>query len=170
MASGLSSVKPRTKRKKTKMSEHPRLLIQKLSESARLPSQAYDAGAYDLYCDSIARQEQNGSVVIGTGLAIAIPDGYVGLIFGRSSQGFKHDVRPSNCVGVIDADYRGEIKIKLTSDSFIGDDYLASVNPSTVDPIAQMLIIAKPQFEMEVVDQLPESLRGTGGFGSSNKQ
>ena len=154
-------------------SSKPVLMVQKLTESARLPSQAYEAGAYDLYCDTVKRNKDIGmveTVVIGTGLAIAIPDGYVGLIFSRSGQGFKYDVRLSNSVGVIDSDYRGEIKIKLTSDSFIGDNYLASVNPSTVDPIAQMLIIAKPQFEMEVVDQLPESLRGTGGFGSSNRQ
>jgi len=84
------------------------------------------------------------------------------LVFSRSGHGFNHDVRLANCVGVIDADYRGEIRVKLTADS--------KANPLIVRPgdrIAQALVIPIAQMSFTEVDELSDTTRGTGGFGST---
>jgi dUTP pyrophosphatase len=102
------------------------------------------------------------SEAIETGLQVEVPEGWVMFIFSRSGHGFKDDVRLANCVGVIDSDYRGELKVKLTNDSkkknFI-------VNHG--DRIAQALLVPVMQFNFEQVDILSETDRGTGGFGST---
>lgn len=101
------------------------------------------------------------SVIIGTGLAVEIPKGHVMLVFSRSSHGFKNDVRLANCVGVIDSDYRGEVKVKLTNDSF---------EPMTIsqgDRIAQAMLVQVDQWVLQEVDDLSATARGAGGFGST---
>lgn len=103
-----------------------------------------------------------GRSVIPTGIAIALPSpDYVALVFARSGLGIKHGVAPANCVGVIDSDYRGEVKVALQNH---GDQ------PYTVhcgDRIAQMAVMPVFQPELEWTDELPDTQRGAGGFGST---
>ena len=101
-------------------------------------------------------------VSIPTGIAIALPSAeYVALVFARSGLGVKHGIVPANCVGVIDSDYRGEVKVALQNH---GDQ------PYTVhcgDRIAQMAVMPVFQPELEWTDELPDTQRGAGGFGST---
>ena len=105
-----------------------------------------------------------GRKVIPTGIAIALPSAdYVALVFARSGLGIKHGVVPSNCVGVIDSDYRGEIMVGL---------YNSGESEYTVQPadrIAQLMITPVVQATLEMVDELDDTARGAGGFGSTGK-
>jgi dUTP pyrophosphatase len=102
--------------------------------------------------------------VIPTGIAIALPSAeYVALVFARSGLGIKHGVAPANCVGVIDSDYRGEILVGLQNSG--KTDY--TVQPA--DRIAQLMITPVVQATVEMVDQLDDTARGAGGFGSTGK-
>lgn len=102
--------------------------------------------------------------VIPTGLAIALPSAdYVALVLARSGLGIKHGVVPSNCVGVIDSDYRGEIMVGL---------YNSGESEYTVQPadrIAQLMVVPVVQAQIRMVDELDETQRGAGGFGSTGK-
>ena len=102
--------------------------------------------------------------MIPTGIAIALPSAeYVALVFARSGLGIKHGIALSNGVGVIDSDYRGEIRVGLTN---------LSDTPYTVQPgdrIAQLAVMPVVQAELERVDSLDDTGRGTGGFGSTGK-
>lgn len=101
--------------------------------------------------------------LVPTGLAMAIPQGYVGLIFARSGLASKQGVSPANCVGVIDSDYRGEVKVALANHGTA--DYV--IHPG--DRIAQLMITPVVQPQLEEVKELSETLRGAGGFGSTGK-
>ena len=105
-----------------------------------------------------------GRKVIPTGIAIALPGPqYVALVFARSGLGIKHGIAPANCVGVIDSDYRGEIMVGLQNS---GDtDY--TVQPG--DRIAQLMITPVVQAQVTMVDELDDTQRGAGGFGSTGK-
>jgi len=98
-----------------------------------------------------------------TGLTFEIPEGHVMRIYSRSGHGFKHGVRLSNCVGIIDSDYRGEVMVKLHQDS-VANGYLTV---SIGDRIAQAEVGPVQQVEFEEVDELSSTDRGVGGFGSS---
>ena len=103
------------------------------------------------------------SILLGTGLAIAVPDGYFGAIFARSGLAAKQGLRPANCVGVIDSDYRGEFMVMLHNDT---DE------PKTVenhDRVAQLVVMPFMPIEFQETDSLDETQRGTGGFGSTGK-
>ena len=103
-----------------------------------------------------------GRTVIPTGIAIALPSpGYVALVFARSGLGIKHGVAPSNCVGVIDSDYRGEVMVGLQNSG--ETDF--TIQPG--DRIAQLMVVPVVQAQVRMVDQLDETQRGTGGFGST---
>lgn len=142
--------------------------IKRLTETAVLPIQATaGAAGFDLTADSIQLSPTLLEAVIDTGLAVAVPEHHVLLIFSRSGQGFKNDVRLANCVGVIDSDYRGPLKVKLTSDGPKGMDYLASIRRG--DRIAQMVLFQIPTTTMIEVDELDETVRGEGGLGSTGK-
>ena len=155
--------------------------VKLLTDSASLPLKTHpsDAG-FDLYAISRTFDDQ-GNVVYGTGIAMEIPEGYVGLIFPRSSIS-KYDVSLSNAVGVIDSGYRGEITLKfrptlgyrkdysLDRDS----DYYSSIRAggslyNIGERIGQIIIIPIPQIEFETVSALSPSERGEGGYGSSGK-
>lgn len=110
---------------------------------------------------SAVEVKKNNPQTISTGLAFEVPQGHVMLIFSRSGHGFNKAVRLSNCVGVIDSDYRGEIKVKLAAD----DNGLLKVESG--DRIAQAMILPLPMVELVEVDELAETERGTGGFGST---
>lgn len=105
-----------------------------------------------------------GRAVIPTGIAIALPSpDYVALVYARSGLGIKHGVAPANCVGVIDSDYRGEVLVGLQNAG--SADY--TVQPG--DRVAQLMIAPVIQAAVRLVDDLDETRRGTGGFGSTGK-
>ena len=122
-----------------------------------------DAAGADLYaCSADEITIKAGeTVMVPTGIAVAIPQGYVGLVFARSSLGIKRGLAPANKVGVIDADYRGEIMVGLHNHSGI-DQTIAPY-----ERVAQMAIVPFLQVSYEESDNLDETERGTGGFGST---
>ena len=138
--------------------------IKKLTEKAIVPTYGtpFSAGA-DLY-----NAEENPITVapgetrlVHTGLSFEIPDGCVGLIFARSGLATKRGLAPANKVGVIDSDYRGEVMVSL---------FNQSSEPQTVEygeRIAQLAIVPFIKAEFEASDELSETVRGCGGFGST---
>lgn len=138
----------------------------KLRPDAKTPTYgSADAAGADLYVCS-AEETAIGpgqTVMLSTGIAVAIPRGYVGLIFARSSLGTKRGLAPANKVGVIDSDYRGEIKISLHNHS--GE--LQVLQP--YERVAQLVIMPYLQEIYEETDILDETARGTGGFGSTGR-
>lgn len=129
-----------------------------------LPQQS-SAGAagYDIFAASEATILPFGSAVISTGLHVQIPPHTVLLVYSRSGHGFNHGIRLANCTGVIDSDYRGEILVKLQNDT----DELFHVKAG--DKVAQAILMPFFRMDFETVDELDESDRGTGGFGSTGK-
>jgi len=144
-----------------------KLKIKKLHPDAIVPRFATDGAAcFDLHAiDSgqAAPVYPGGSRVFRTGLAFEMPSGHALMIYSRSGHGFKHGVRLSNVVGIVDSDYRGEVLIKLHSDDAQAD----MLRVSEGDRIAQAMIIELPHVYFEVVDDLSETARGEGGFGST---
>lgn len=141
------------------------LKIQLLNPDAKIPTRANisDAGL-DLYCVNTPHIDGNAIFTYHTGVATEIPEGYVGLLFPRSSI-HKMNIRQCNAVGVIDAGYRGEIMVKY--DLTIGSD--CSIIYNHGDKIAQLVIIPIPTVNISVVDSLGDSERGERGFGSSGR-
>lgn len=136
--------------------------IKKLHPDAVIPSYAKhgDAGM-DLTAISESWNDDNSIVTYDTGLAIEIPEGFVGLIFPRSSVS-KTTLSLTNSVGVVDSGYRSNILVKFR--------YLEEGNVYDVgNRVAQMIILPYPQVEFEEVDELSETDRGEGGFGSTGK-
>ena len=139
--------------------------VKRLYDSAILPTYGTDGSAcFDIYTMLNGDTDYNEPHVYSTGLAFEIPEDHVMLVFSRSGHGFKNDVRLSNCVGVIDSDYRGELKVKLTCDK-IG--WGLEVNAG--ERIAQGMVIPIQKVQFEEVDALTSTARGEGGFGSSGK-
>lgn len=139
--------------------------VKRLYDSAILPTYATNgSGCFDIYTMLNGDTDYNEPHTYSTGLAFEVPEDHVILIFSRSGHGFKNDVRLSNCVGVIDSDYRGELKVKLTCDK-IG--WGLEVNAG--DRIAQGMIIPVAKVSFEEVNELSDTVRGTKGFGSSGK-
>jgi dUTP pyrophosphatase len=138
--------------------------VKKLHPDAVIPSysKAGDA-AMDLTAISVTKDE-NGNAVYGTGLAIEIPEGYVGLLFPRSSNS-KTDLYLTNHVGVIDSGYRGEIMFKYRSAKGLLDAKIYAKN----ERVGQLMILPYPQIELVESDTLSETERGEGGFGSTGK-
>ena len=137
--------------------------IKKLIDSAVLPSKAHaDDAGFDLVAISVEEDRKRNIVSYGTGLAFEIPKGYVGLIFPRSSI-YKHQISLSNCVGVIDSGYRGEVSFRFR----IEQPHISRY--TTGDRIGQLIIMPYPEIEFEEVEDLSETERGTGGYGSSGR-
>lgn len=137
----------------------PTLKVKRLHPEAKLPVYATEgASCFDL--STLRGGHVDNAMTFPTGLAFEVPTGHVMLVFSRSGQGFNHDVRLANCVGVIDSDYRGEVKVKLTADR-------GAFNVMQGDRIAQAMVLPIQQFAFEEVDELSSSERGTGGFGST---
>jgi dUTP pyrophosphatase len=137
--------------------------VTRLRDDAILPSRAYpgDAGLDLVACDrhELGPGERG---LVGTGIAVAIPDGHAGLVTPRSGLATKHGITIVNTPGVVDAGYRGELRVILHNT----DPHEAFV----VEPgmrIAQLVVVAVPAAELREVDELPGSERGAGGFGSS---
>ena len=141
----------------------------KLRENAILPTRgpALAAGV-DLYALLPDGQESaavapQGKYLFPTGIAVEIPEGYVGLVFARSGIATKRQLAPANCVGVVDSDYRGECFIALHNDS----NEERTVRHG--DRIAQLVLLPFLPMEFEEADELPETVRGEGGFGSTGR-
>lgn len=142
---------------------HPKAVIPKYAHST-------DAGL-DLVATS-RTYDSDGNIVYGTGLAFEIPEGYVGLVFPRSSVS-KKDIALTNSVGVIDSGYRGEVMAKFKPTLVFEQERVPySIDPRVYDVgerIAQMIIVPYPQIEFEEADSLTQSDRGEGGYGSTGK-
>ena len=138
--------------------------IKKLNENAVIPTYGteYSAGS-DLYAllDGPIEIKPHETVFVHTGISVEIPEGYCGLIFARSSMGAKRGLAPANKVGVIDADYRGEVMVALHNHS----DITAEIAPA--ERIAQLAIVPFLKAEFEEVEELSDTVRGAGGFGST---
>jgi len=140
--------------------------IKKLRENAIIPTRgSASAAGYDLYAciDGPVTVAPHTTSMIGTGLSIAVPEGYFGAVFARSGLASKQSLRPANCVGVCDSDYRGEYTVALHND---GEVERVIENG---DRIAQLVVIPYLSVEFDVVDELDETERGAGGFGSTGK-
>lgn len=140
--------------------------VKKLTETAKLPTRGsvFSAG-FDLYADNNVdiTIHPHETRKIGTGLALEIPDGYYGAIFARSGLATKEGLRPANCVGVCDSDYRGEYIVAIHNDS--NEDRI--IEPK--ERIAQLIIMQYPHITFEEIDELSDTSRGKGGFGSTGK-
>lgn len=108
----------------------------------------------------------NNPMVFSTGVAMEIPEGWALLLYSRSGHAFKSDIRLSNCVGVIDSDYRGEIRVRLVRDC-AGDSLPHFVDHG--DRIAQGMLVPVTQAHFEIVNTLSTTARGAGGMGSTGK-
>jgi dUTP pyrophosphatase len=141
-------------------------LSEKIGREIPLPYYATEgAAAVDLHAciDEAVTLPPGGRALLPTGLAAAIPAGHVGLLAVRSSMGIRHGVTLSNGVGVIDSDYRGQVHVGLHNLS--GEPY--TVQPG--DRVAQLMVVPVAAPEIEVVDALPETVRGAGGLGSTGR-
>ena len=142
--------------------------FKKLDENAVTPTYGKPGDAcMDLTAIS-KMYDANGNIVYGTGIAMEIPQGYVGLVFERSSVASK-DIILTNCVGVIDSGYRGEIMAKFKKIDPDNTYNKLSTEYNIGDRVAQIMIIPIPHVELELVDELSESARGCGGYGSTGK-
>lgn len=135
-----------------------------INNNAIIPTKGSEAAAgYDLYAaiDTKIMIKPHTTVKIDTGIAVALPDNTFGGIFARSGIATKRGLRPANGVGVIDADYRGNIIVALHNDT----DIVQYVEPQ--ERIAQLIIIPYVNVQFKETDELSETERGAGGFGSS---
>ena len=142
------------------------LPIQRLREDAVLPERAYagDAGLDLAACERHELGPGERSTV-GTGLAVAIPDGYAGFVQPRSGLAARHGITIVNAPGLVDSGYRGELRVVLLNTD--------AREPFVVEPgmrIAQLVVLPVPELELTEVDELPESERGVRGFGSSSRR
>ena len=141
-----------------------KIKYKKLNEYAKEPTRGSVAAAgYDLYAaiDNPITIPAHSTVKIGTGLAFALPDNTFAAIFARSGLATKQGLRPANCVGVCDSDYRGEYIVALHNDT----DNEQIINPG--DRIAQIVLMPYIPMIFEEVKDLDETERGQGGFGST---
>ena len=140
------------------------LRYKKIKENAIMPSYgtSYAAGA-DLYACMEEKQEiaSGETFLVKTGICVEIPEGYVGLIYARSGLASKKGLAPANKVGVIDSDYRGEIMVALYNHSNVTQEIDA------MERVAQMVITPYIMAEYEEADELEDTKRGSGGFGST---
>ena len=142
--------------------------IKKLDPNATIPTSgsAFAAG-YDLYAclsgDGEVTIPAHHTVMVPTGIAVALPEGTFGGVFARSGLASREGLRPANCVGVVDSDYRGEIKVALHNHS---------ASEKTVkkgERIAQIVVTPFLSAEFREADELSDTVRGEGGFGSTGK-
>ena len=133
--------------------------LKRINDKAIIPTKAHatDAG-FDLYATSC--HYDNGVVAYGTGIAVEIPQGYVGLVFPRSSI-INTNLTLSNSVGVIDSGYRGEVMAKFRKSG--------STTYKVGDRIAQLIIMPYPEVTFVEADELSDSDRGVGGYGSTGR-
>jgi dUTP pyrophosphatase len=139
------------------------LAFQRLRDDAVVPTRPYagDAGLDLAACERVELGPGERAMV-GTGLAVAIPDGYAGFVQPRSGLAARSGITIVNTPGLVDSGYRGELKVILLNTD--------TTEPFVVEPgmrIAQLVVLAVPELDLVEVDELPESERGVRGFGSS---
>jgi dUTP pyrophosphatase len=139
------------------------LPIQRLREDAIVPQRAYDGDAgLDLAACERVELAPGERAVVGTGLAVAIPEGYAGFVQPRSGLADRHGISIVNSPGLIDSGYRGELKVILLNTD--------ATHPFVVEPgmrIAQLVVLELPELELVELDELPTTERGVRGHGSS---
>lgn len=147
-----------------------KLRFMKLNDAAITPTRgSVDAAGCDLYTYEEVSIREGETKLVHTGIAIEIPDGYFGAVYARSGLATKQGLRPANCVGVIDSDYRGEIMVALHRDAKGGmfGDMFADHSIPAGTRIAQLVIQPYASVEFEEVEALSETERNAGGFGST---
>lgn len=140
--------------------------VKKLNNNATIPTRGSEyAAGYDLYAciDKPITIPAHCTEKIGTGLAVELPNGYFGAVFARSGLATKQGLRPANCVGVCDEDYRGEYTVALHNDT----DEAKLIMPS--ERIAQLVVMPYLSVEFDEVEELSDTKRGCDGFGSTGK-
>ena len=140
--------------------------IKLLNEFAKVPTRgSAQAAGWDLYtaADKDILISAHETVKVDTGISIAIPDGYFGAIYARSGLATKQGLRPANCVGVIDSDYRGEIIVALHNDT--NEPQIIAAG----DRIAQLIIQPYLNINFNIVNKLDDTERGESGFGSTGR-
>lgn len=139
-----------------------KIQIKKLRDTAVIPTRGSEkAAGYDLYATANYEIAPHSTIKVGTGISIALPDNSFGAIFARSGLATKKGLRPANCVGVCDSDYRGEYIVPLHNDT----DEMMSIEAG--ERIAQLIVMPFIPVEFEEVDELDETERGNKGFGST---
>lgn len=140
-----------------------KLRFRRLAPAARAPARAHDDDAgFDLHAAEGATLAPGHRATVGTGLAIAIPDRYAGLVLPRSGLAARHGIALVNAPGLIDAGYRGEVRVLL-----LNTDPSEPFEIEPGDRIAQLVLVRAEAPELEEADGLEETARGAGGFGSS---
>ncbi|MDQ6726942.1 MAG: dUTP diphosphatase [Actinomycetota bacterium] len=133
-----------------------------------LPLPAYarpgDAGADLVAAEDVVLAARGGRALVPTGVAVAVPPGYAGLVMPRSGLALRHGVTVLNAPGLVDAGYRGELRVLLVNTD-PDDDYAVHRG----DRIAQLVVVAVQELAVRVVDNLPATERGEGGFGHSGR-
>lgn len=139
------------------------LKIKRVHPEAVIPHYATQGAAcFDLYAiDSRKVRKEGGTATFDTGLVFEVPEGHVLLIYSRSGHGFKNTLRLVNCVGVVDSDYRGQVAVKIINDSPLDFSFAKG------DRIAQAMLVPIPRVEFIEVQELSDTERGEGGFGST---
>ena len=140
--------------------------IKKLNNLAKMPSRgSSDAAGYDLYAatDQILDIAPHSTIKVGTGLSFELPEGTFAAIYARSGIATKRGLRPANCTGICDSDYRGEYIVALHNDT----DEWRSIGPG--ERIAQMILLPYIEMKFNEVDELSDTERGEGGFGNSGR-
>ncbi len=141
------------------------LRYRRLKVAARPPTQAHEGDAgYDLHAAEAVTIDPGDRASVGTGIAVAIPEGQAGLVVPRSGLAARHGISVVNAPGLIDSGYRGELRVLLLNTD--------SSEPFTVEPgdrIAQLVLVRVETEELEEVAELDETARGVGGFGSTGR-
>lgn len=143
-----------------------RIKVKRLNKNAVVPTRgSRSAAGMDLYACTTGSTiiMPHETVMIGTGLAIELPENTFGAIVARSGLASKQGLAPANKIGIVDSDYRGECKVALHNHSNEPQTI------SSMERIAQLVVIPYIPFEFEEVDELSDTERGTGGFGSTGK-
>lgn len=142
-----------------------KLRFRRLSPAARPPARAHgDDAGFDLHAAEAATLEPGARASVGTGLAVAIPDGFAGLVLPRSGLAARHGIALVNAPGLIDAGYRGEVRVLL-----LNTDRQAPFEIAEGDRVAQLVLVRAEAPELEETDELGDTARGSGGFGSSGR-
>jgi dUTP pyrophosphatase len=142
-----------------------RLEYRRLDEGAKAPVRAHEGDAgLDLHANEAAHIDPGERATVGTGIAVAIPDGHAGLVVPRSGLAARHGITLVNTPGLIDAGYRGELRVLL-----LNTDREAAFEVSPGDRIAQLVIVRHEAPELIEVESLDETARGAAGFGSTGR-
>ena len=141
------------------------LRFRRLSAAARPPAQANEGDAgYDLHAAEAVTIDPGERASVGTGIAVAIPEGQAGLVVPRSGLAARHGISVVNAPGLIDSGYRGELRVLL-----LNTDRAEPFAVELGDRIAQLVLVAVESASVEEVEQLDETVRGAGGFGSTGR-